>query len=1025
MTRPLSPPSGRRLGVLAARAVGTSIAVLAAGVVTSYAAHAEEPGEPAPENVSTPAPDDVPGTDGQASRGEPDHAGPSSSVPSESGQDGPTSSTPEPAPSHPPHEASSSESAESAPPDSVDTGSNAEPASPSGDDTSRDTGHDTGREAGHDSPQEDPRGGSAPSAGDGVDDEPSDTPRQSAPESAVPEEATPEGATPEAATSEAATSEAATTPRPTTANPTSAPATPTPTAPTPTAAPDTSPGATPRLDDAAPDTVRAAPTDPRPTAVDATPGGGAVAGAPQVSSSPTLPAESSSPAQAASPPEAAAPSDLDSSTADRASSGGSMPLAAGSTPPLGQTASSAGTPSAGTPLETPPHTAEAYRHTVAPGTVPSIVAVAEAHAPELVDGVVDTTSGDSPALENPLAPTSTRGATPMRVRATPGDGRTTAPEPAWTPGAAGTNRQEEPPRPDRSDRGDRGSPSDPTPDARRSRNSTPTRAERTDRAEADRGEADDANTDHANTDDATADRRGRERERAQRDRGVDDLGDEIRAVLGLPPTDRESSRRSDDETAASRRTASSRRGVPSGTSPRSTTPRPGRGESAEGDDHTRRGATSGGSTAGPTTLRDRSTRMENETGRLRGGTEDEPTATATPARTPQDPKPNSTPPTRAPQPRATPPTSRQTSGTPDATETRDAPQTPSTPTPPANTAAPTPTAGPLHMIPAPRVPGLTTPTPRAQDEEDEVSRLVPGPLPPRDYTSVPSAGTDGRTAPTPSAVVPSPRSTRPAVDWPSGIVRDGNGDDLDAERHRPADVLVVPLDGTSWRSLTAASALTPVRSGKARLVLTTPLLPTAGASLQDCASGEYRTRWREFAAVLRSLPNAPIVDLGTGMNREGTPWSGDPRTYAQCWSEVARTVKATAPNVVFQWTPALGSQPGMPGESVLAAWPEHDLVDIVGVDATADGRPWAEQVNGAYGLNYWAAFADDRGRRVAVARWGVHPGATPDRAVNAAYIRNVHDWVARVAAKDALAYEAYTEPADVPPAMAEAYRALF
>lgn len=91
MTRPLSPPSGRRLGVLAARAVGTSIAVLAAGVVTSYAAHAEEPGEPAPENVSTPAPDDVPGTDGQASRGEPDHAGPSSSVPSESGQDGPTS----------------------------------------------------------------------------------------------------------------------------------------------------------------------------------------------------------------------------------------------------------------------------------------------------------------------------------------------------------------------------------------------------------------------------------------------------------------------------------------------------------------------------------------------------------------------------------------------------------------------------------------------------------------------------------------------------------------------------------------------------------------------------------------------------------------------------------------------------------------------------------------------------------------------------------------------------------------------
>ena len=237
--------------------------------------------------------------------------------------------------------------------------------------------------------------------------------------------------------------------------------------------------------------------------------------------------------------------------------------------------------------------------------------------------------------------------------------------------------------------------------------------------------------------------------------------------------------------------------------------------------------------------------------------------------------------------------------------------------------------------------------------------------------------------------------------------------------------VVVDVDGTSWSTITSASAIDPLRDSRARLVLRTPLLPETGSTLQGCVSGEYRNRWKTFAAKLRTLPAAPIVDLGPGMNEAGTPWSGDPGTYARCWSDVARTVKAVAPNVAFQWTPALGSQSGMPGDSVLRAWPEHDIVDVVGVDATADGRPWSEQVNGAYGLNYWAAFADSRGRRVAVARWGVHAGARADRAVNAAYIRNVHDWVARIASKRALAYEAYAEPSDVPAAIAAAYRSLF
>ena len=62
---------------------------------------------------------------------------------------------------------------------------------------------------------------------------------------------------------------------------------------------------------------------------------------------------------------------------------------------------------------------------------------------------------------------------------------------------------------------------------------------------------------------------------------------------------------------------------------------------------------------------------------------------------------------------------------------------------------------------------------------------------------------------------------------------------------------------------------------------------------------------------------------------------------------------------------------------------------------------------------------------IAVARWGVRAGATEDRAINEAYVRNVRDWVARVAAKRALAYEAYAEPTDAPRAITDTYRALF
>lgn len=312
------------------------------------------------------------------------------------------------------------------------------------------------------------------------------------------------------------------------------------------------------------------------------------------------------------------------------------------------------------------------------------------------------------------------------------------------------------------------------------------------------------------------------------------------------------------------------------------------------------------------------------------------------------------------------------------------------------------------------VPGLHTP------DADE-SRLVPAPLPVREYTPVPAA--EPSSSPSSTATRPAPRMTPAAREWPSGLFLDDKG--IAAQRGRAADVLVVEADGRSWATLTSLDALDAVRSSDAQVVVRTPMLPTRGFTLRECSAGAYTTQWTSFGKSLAGLKNQPIVDLGPAMNDSDLPWGGDPQGYASCFAEVARTVKSVAPQAVFQWTPAIGSRPGMPGDSVLAAWPGAGVVDVVGVDATADGRPWSEQVNGAYGLNYWASFADRHGKRIAVARWGVHAEAAADSAANPAYVRNMHDWVARVAAKKALAYEAYSEPSDVPKEIAAAYRALF
>ncbi|MDO5627251.1 MAG: hypothetical protein Q4G43_02910, partial [Mobilicoccus sp.] len=410
-----------------------------------------------------------------------------------------------------------------------------------------------------------------------------------------------------------------------------------------------------------------------------------------------------------------------------------------------------------------------------------------------------------------------------------------------------------------------------------------------------------------------------------------------------------------------------------------------------------------------------------------------PRASEAPARaaaTPAAARPAESTPTRASTTRTAERTSERATAAPTPAEEVETPQAPSsaqtaTATPvPVPTSAVTPSALATTPPPAqperPATPPTRTPfTHRPVPAESPAQ--VPAPLPSRRYDRIPSAGSPATAAPR-GPVLPRRAAER---EWPSGLYLDSADDlTLAEERGRAADVYVVPVDGASWESITAVTTPVPLPTGPERLVLSTPLVPETGTTWAQCAMGEYETHWTQFGAKLAALPAAPIVDLGPAMN-EMSAEEVSPAAYAACFAEVSRTIKKAAPEVAIQWTPVLGDQAGMSGDDVLSAWPGRAYVDVIGIDARARGLTWSQTVNGEYGLNYWASFADRQGKRIAVTRWGVHPETPTDRGVNEAYVRHVHDWIATIAAKAALAYEAYSETEDTPSDAAAAYRDLY
>jgi hypothetical protein len=285
--------------------------------------------------------------------------------------------------------------------------------------------------------------------------------------------------------------------------------------------------------------------------------------------------------------------------------------------------------------------------------------------------------------------------------------------------------------------------------------------------------------------------------------------------------------------------------------------------------------------------------------------------------------------------------------------------------------------------------------------------------------AAPAAGFASRTA---AAQVSLPTNARSGLLWPSGA--NGAASELEAYRNRPLDVRVLFFASDSWNNMVdSAYAVSNHTATGARLELAIGLLPeTHRGQHAACAAGDFDASIRQLGqrVVAEGAPNA-VLRLGWEANRRnGYPWAavdGRFADYIGCWRRWVSVLRALpGQTFVFAWV--MQDKSSFPAADI---YPGNEWVDVIGVNPydrcppVTNDTEWHAMMNLLHGdgvnprgPHTWLRFARSRGKKFAVAEWGVggsqrvcdKPGFD-----NPFYVRKMHAWMTGNAGM--FAYESY------------------
>lgn len=181
-------------------------------------------------------------------------------------------------------------------------------------------------------------------------------------------------------------------------------------------------------------------------------------------------------------------------------------------------------------------------------------------------------------------------------------------------------------------------------------------------------------------------------------------------------------------------------------------------------------------------------------------------------------------------------------------------------------------------------------------------------------------------------------------------------------------------------------------------------------SWKDCANGKYNQYYKALAEnCVKAGCGKIVINLFNEANGDWFAWSmykTTPELWKGAWRQIVQSFKSVpGGDFKFVWTEGPGDRFSH-GANISAYYPGDDVVDFIGLDVYDSRWPgWAVKAHtGAYSMDYWAKFAQQHHKKIAIPEWGAGSGKYWN-GDDPAFIDEMYRWMSKNS--DVLAWHTY------------------